>query len=165
MGIASPSTWKAREYGFHTRFIELAGEVNTQMPHYVVARTREALDKDKKTLEGAKVLCLGAAYKKDLGDTRESPSLRVISLLDEQGAEVDYHDPYVPRLEACHGLRVSMTSVPLLPETLHDYDAVIILTDHSCIDYGMVVEHSQAIVDTRNACQNVGRGREKVTKA
>jgi UDP-N-acetyl-D-glucosamine dehydrogenase len=155
-------TWKAREYGFHTRFIELAGEVNQQMPHYVVTRTMEALDKAKKTLNGAKVLCLGAAYKKDIDDLRESPSLRVISLLRERGAEVDYHDPYVPRIEEGHG---SMRSVPLHPEMLGQYDAAIILTDHSCIDYGMVVRHSQVIIDTRNACENVAAGREKVTKA
>ncbi|HYO51875.1 nucleotide sugar dehydrogenase [Archangium sp.] len=158
-------TWKAREYEFHTRFIELAGEVNTQMPYYVVTRTMEALNKHKKTLNGAKVLCLGAAYKKDIDDMRESPSLRVISLLKEKGAEVDYHDPYVPRLEEGHGFHYSMQSVPLHPETIGQYDAVLILTDHSSIDYNMVVKQSRCVVDTRNACKNVGPGREKVTKA
>jgi UDP-N-acetyl-D-glucosamine dehydrogenase len=158
-------TWKAREYEFHTKFIELAGEVNTQMPYYVVTRTMEALNKNRKTLNGAKVLCIGAAYKKDIDDMRESPSLRVITLLKEKGAEVDYHDPYVPRLEEGHGFHYSMTSVPLHPETIGQYDAVVILTDHSCIDYNMVVKQSQVVVDTRNACKNVGPGREKVTKA
>ncbi|HYO67303.1 MAG TPA: nucleotide sugar dehydrogenase, partial [Archangium sp.] len=158
-------TWKAREYEFHTKFIELAGEVNTQMPYYVVTRTMEALNKNKKTLNGAKVLCLGAAYKKDIDDMRESPSLRIISLLKEKGAEVDYHDPYVPRLEEGHGFHYTMQSVPLNPETLAQYDAVVILTDHSSIDYNMVVKQSQCVVDTRNACKNVGPGREKVTKA
>ncbi|QRK14175.1 nucleotide sugar dehydrogenase [Archangium violaceum] len=158
-------TWKAREYEFHTKFIELAGEVNQQMPYYVVTRTMEALNKNKKTLNGAKVLCLGAAYKKDIDDMRESPSLRVISLLKEKGAEVEYHDPYVPRLEEGHGFHFTMQSVPLNPETLGQYDAVVILTDHSCIDYNMVVKQSQCVVDTRNACKNVGPGREKVTKA
>ncbi|QRN94248.1 nucleotide sugar dehydrogenase [Archangium violaceum] len=158
-------TWKAREYEFHTKFIELAGEVNTQMPYYVVTRTMEALNKNKKTLNGAKVLCLGAAYKKDIDDMRESPSLRVISLLKEKGAEVDYHDPYVPRLEEGHGFHYTMQSVPLTPETISKYDAVVILTDHSSIDYAMVVKQSPVVVDTRNACKNIGPGREKVTKA
>ncbi len=158
-------TWKAREYEFHTKFIELAGEVNTQMPYYVVTRTMEALNKTKKTLNGAKVLCLGAAYKKDIDDMRESPSLRIITLLKEKGAEVEYHDPYVPRLEEGHGFHYTMQSMPLNPETLAQYDAVVILTDHSSIDYNMVVKHSQVVVDTRNACKNVGPGREKVTKA
>ncbi|HEY0093310.1 MAG TPA: nucleotide sugar dehydrogenase, partial [Archangium sp.] len=158
-------TWKAREYEFHTKFIELAGEVNTQMPYYVVTRTMEALNKTKKTLNGAKVLCIGAAYKKDIDDMRESPSLRIITLLKEKGAEVEYHDPYVPRLEEGHGFHYTMQSVPLNPETLSQYDAVVILTDHSCIDYNMVVKQSQCVVDTRNACKNVGPGREKVTKA
>ncbi len=102
-------TWKAREFEFHTKFIELAGEVNTQMPYYVVQRTMEALNKHKKTLNGAKVLCLGAAYKKDIDDMRESPSLRVISLLIEKGAEVCYHDPYVPKLEKGHGFNHEMS--------------------------------------------------------
>ena len=158
-------TWKAREFEFHTKFIELAGEVNQQMPYYVVQRTMEALNKHRKTLNGAKVLCLGAAYKKDIDDMRESPSLRVMSLLKDRGAEVAYHDPYVPHLEAGHGFNYNMKSVPLNPETLGEYDAVIILTDHSCIDYNMVVKQSEVVVDTRNATKNVGPGREKVTKA
>ncbi|WNG25335.1 nucleotide sugar dehydrogenase [Cystobacter fuscus] len=158
-------TWKAREFEFHTKFIELAGEVNQQMPYYVVQRTMEALNKVKKTLNGSKVLCIGAAYKKDIDDMRESPSLRVITLLKGTGAEVDYHDPYVPKLEEGHGFNFNMKSVPLTPETLAGYDAVVILTDHSNIDYAEVVKHSGVIVDTRNACKNVGPGREKVTKA
>jgi UDP-N-acetyl-D-glucosamine dehydrogenase len=158
-------TWKAREYEFHTRFIELAGEVNTRMPYYVVQRTMDALNQHKKTLNGAKVLCLGAAYKKDIDDMRESPSLRVISLLLEKGAQVSYHDPYVPKLEKGHGFHHELTSVPLSPETLGQYDAVLILTDHSCIDYVMVVQKSQCVIDTRNATRLVGLGRGKVTKA
>jgi UDP-N-acetyl-D-glucosamine dehydrogenase len=158
-------TWKAREFEFHTKFIELAGEVNTQMPYYVVQRTMEALNKHKKTLNGAKVLCLGAAYKKDIDDMRESPSLRVMSLLIEKGAQVCYHDSYVPKLEKGHGFHHEMASVPLSPETLDQYDAVIILTDHSNIDYAQVVQKSRCIIDTRNATKRVGPGREKVTKA
>jgi UDP-N-acetyl-D-glucosamine dehydrogenase len=158
-------TWKAREYEFHTKFIELAGEVNQQMPYYVVQRTMEALNKYKKTLNGAKVLCIGAAYKKDIDDMRESPSLRVMSLLMEKGAEVSYHDPYVPRLEKGHGCNLEMTSVPVSAETIGNYDAVIILTDHSSLDYNMVVQESQCVVDTRNATKNVTKNREKITKA
>ncbi len=158
-------TWKAREYEFHTKFIELAGEVNWQMPYYVVQRTMEALNKNKQTLNGAKVLCLGAAYKKDIDDMRESPSLRVMTLLAEKGAELSYHDPYVPELHKGHGFNMEMKSVPLKPETLGQYDAVLILTDHSDIDYAMLVDRAKVVVDTRNATKGVSKGREKVTKA
>jgi UDP-N-acetyl-D-glucosamine dehydrogenase len=158
-------TWKAREYEFHTKFIELAGEVNQQMPYYVVQRTMEALNKQRKTLNGARVLCLGAAYKKDIDDMRESPSLRVMQLLQERGADVSYHDPYVPRLEKGHGCTLEMTSVPISPEMIASYDAVLILTDHSCIDYAMLVQQAQCVIDTRNATKSISKGREKVTKA
>ncbi|MBU8898208.1 nucleotide sugar dehydrogenase [Corallococcus sp. M34] len=158
-------TWKAREYEFHTKFIELAGEVNWHMPYYVVQRTMEALNQNRKVLNGAKVLCLGAAYKKDIDDMRESPSLRVMSLLKEKGADISYHDPFVPELHKGHGFQMEMKSVPLQPEALSDYDAVLILTDHSNIDYGMVVQRSQCVIDTRNATRNITKGREKVTKA
>ncbi len=157
-------TWKAREFEFHTKFIELAGEVNTQMPYYVVTRTMEALNKHKKTLNGAKVLVLGVAYKKDIDDMRESPSLRVISLLKEQGAEVEFHDPYVPVLHAEHGFKYDMTSVPLTDENVANADAVMILTDHSNIDYAKLVENAKVVVDTRNACKNITK-REKIVKA
>jgi UDP-N-acetyl-D-glucosamine dehydrogenase len=158
-------TWKAREYEFHTRFIELAGEVNTQMPYYVVTRTMEALNGQRKMLNGARILALGAAYKKDIDDMRESPSLRVISLLKDKGAHVDYHDPYVPSLEPGHGFNHRMKSVPCTPETVARYDAVVILTDHTHIDYQAVVDAAQLVVDTRNATKGITRGRDKVTKA
>jgi len=158
-------TWKAREFEFHTRFIELAGEVNTQMPYYVVQRTMEALNRRKRTLNGAKLLVLGAAYKKDVDDLRESPSLRVITLLEERGAQVAYHDPYIPHIEAGHGLSHALSSSPLELGTLGDFDAVLILTDHSNIDYAAVVQHARTVIDTRNATQHVTNGREKVTKA
>lgn len=158
-------TWKAREFEFHTKFIELAGEVNTEMPRYVVSRTMEALNKHRKTLNGAKVLVLGAAYKKDVDDMRESPSLRVMTLLEEKGAQIEYHDPFVPRLEKGHGCTLAMSSVPLDFATLGRYDAVVILTDHTAVDYDAVVEHAQIVVDTRNATAGVTRGREKITKA
>jgi UDP-N-acetyl-D-glucosamine dehydrogenase len=158
-------TWKARQYEFQTRFIELAGEVNTNMPHYVVHRTMEVLNDRKKSLNGAKLLVLGAAYKKDVDDVRESPALRVISLLSARGAEIEYHDPYVPHLEKGHGFDREMSSVPLDLETLGAYDAVVILTDHTAIDYQAVVDRAQAVIDTRNATRSVQKGREKITKA
>ncbi|MCP3161304.1 nucleotide sugar dehydrogenase [Myxococcus sp. QH3KD-4-1] len=158
-------TWKAREFEFHTKFIELAGEVNWQMPYYVVQRTMEALNNVRKTLKGARVLCLGAAYKKDIDDMRESPSLRIMTLLAEKGAELSYHDPYVPELHKGHGFNMEMKSVPLEPEKLGDYDVVIILTDHTNIDYAAVVANASCVIDTRNATKGVTLGREKVTKA
>jgi UDP-N-acetyl-D-glucosamine dehydrogenase len=158
-------TWKARQYEFQTKFIELAGEVNTNMPHYVVQRTMEALNTHKKSLNGSRLLVLGAAYKKDVDDMRESPSLRVITLLNERGAKVDYHDPYVPRIEKAHGFEYELSSVALQPSKLDAYDAVLILTDHSSLDYAQVVEGAHLVVDTRNATQKVTRGREKIFKA
>jgi UDP-N-acetyl-D-glucosamine dehydrogenase len=158
-------TWKAHQYEFQTKFIELAGEVNTQMPHYVVHRTMEALNSVRKSLNGSKLLVIGAAYKKDVDDTRESPSLRVISLLRQRGAEVQYHDPLVPILGKEAGFETEMRSVPLTNEQLANCDAVLILTDHSCIDYQQIVAHAQQVVDTRNATRNVPVGREKIIKA
>jgi UDP-N-acetyl-D-glucosamine dehydrogenase len=158
-------TWKARELEFHTRFIELAGEVNTQMPYYVVQRTMEALNAQKKTLNGARLLVLGAAYKKNVDDVRESPSLRIMGLLEEKGAVVEYHDPFVPRLPKGHGIKHEMASVELTPEAIQGYDGVLILTDHTGIDYPLVVEAARLVVDTRNATVNVKVGREKITKA
>ena len=158
-------TWKAREFEFHTKFIELAGEVNWQMPYYVVQRTMEALNANKKVLNGAKVLCLGAAYKKDIDDFRESPSLRVMTLLKEKGADISYHDPFVKELHKGHGFNMEMKSVPLDPETLNQYDVVIILTDHSHIDYNELVQRSNIVIDTRNATKAVTEGREKILKA
>jgi len=158
-------TWKARQYEFQTKFIELAGDINTQMPHYVVQRTMDALNERKKSLNGSRLLVLGAAYKKDVDDMRESPALRVISLLSERGAQVEYHDPYVPRIEPGHGVTRSMSSVPLEMERLAAYDGVLILTDHSSIDYAQVTQHAQLVVDTRNATARATRGREKIVKA
>jgi UDP-N-acetyl-D-glucosamine dehydrogenase len=158
-------TWKAREFEFQTKFIELAGEINTQMPHYVVQRTMDALNARKKSLNGSRLLVLGAAYKKDVDDMRESPSVRVMSLLLQRGAEVDYHDPFVPHIEPGHGLAKAMSSVPLELDRVAAYDAVLILTDHSSLDYALLAQHARLIVDTRNATKKVIRGREKIVKA
>ena len=158
-------TWKARQFEFQTRFIELAGEVNTQMPHYVVHRVMEALNARERSLKGAKVLVLGAAYKKDVDDMRESPSLRILGLLRERGASVAYHDPYVPELVPGHGVTEPMKSLPLSRELLAASDVVIILTDHTCVDYGEVVAHAPLVVDTRNATAGVAFHRERIVKA
>lgn len=158
-------TWKAREFEFQTKFIELAGEVNTQMPLYVVQRTMEALNQHRKSLNGSRLLVLGAAYKKDVDDVRESPSIRIISLLEERGARVEYHDPHVPRLTPGHGLARELSSVPLRPEGLGEYDAVLVLTDHGGIDYPAIVEQARLVIDTRNATRDAVNGREKIVKA
>ena len=158
-------TWKARQYEFHTRFIELAGEVNTQMPHYVVQRTMEGLNRDRKTVNGSRLLVVGVAYKKDVDDLRESPALRIITLLRERGARVDYHDPYVPEVQRLHGFPYEMRSVSLEPQRVELYDAVLILTDHGSIDYAELVAHAALVIDTRNATGKLKRFREKIIKA
>ena len=158
-------TWKAREFEFQTKFIELAGEVNTAMPYYVVQRTMEGLNQHKKSINGSRILVLGAAYKKDVDDIRESPSFRIMSLLKDQGALVDYHDPYVPELHRGHGIPFDAKSVEISDEVLRGYDAVLISTDHSNIDYVRLVKASKLVIDTRNATQHVKTGREKIIKA
>ncbi len=148
-------TWRARQFEFQTRFIELAGDINTQMPYYVVQRTMEALNQSHKSLNGAKLLVVGAAYKKDVDDMRESPSLRVITLLKERGASVSYHDAFVPKLEPSEHFPEAMTSVALTTEALEATDAVLILTNHSNIDYERIVRHAPIVVDTRNATKHL----------
>lgn len=144
-------TWKAREYEVHTRFIELAGEVNTYMPYYVVEKGGEALNRVKKSLNGSKVLILGVAYKKDIDDMRESPSLRLIELFREKKCEVHYNDPYVPKLPRTRKYKFDMESVALTKENLVKYDLVVLSTDHSDYDYKMIAENAKLIVDSRNA--------------
>lgn len=149
-------TWKARQYDVSTRFIELAGEVNTYQPYYVVERCLELLNQHKKTLNGAKVLILGAAYKKDIDDMRESPSLKLISLFRAMGALVDYNDPYIPKLPPTRKYKYEMSSVDLTTENLAAYDLVLLSTDHSNYNYKFIYEHSQLVVDTRNAFEKAG---------
>lgn len=158
-------SWKARQYEFQTRFIELAGEVNTEMPRYVIRRTMEALSDRGRSLKDARVLVLGISYKKDVDDMRESPAVRLIELLQERGALVVYHDPYVPRVPQMRQHKLAMVSVPLTDEALATADVVLVATDHSAIDYARVVERSQLVVDTRNATRNVRLGREKIVAA
>ena len=142
-------TWKAREFGLHTRFIELAGEVNAAMPQYVVDKTVRALNAAGKALKGAKVLALGIAYKRDVDDMRESPSVFVMELLRDWGADVAYSDPNVPVFPEMREHDFDLTSVDLTPESLASYDAVILLTDHTDFDYDMIREHAPIVVDTR----------------
>jgi UDP-N-acetyl-D-glucosamine dehydrogenase len=161
-------TWKARHYDFSTRFIELAGEINTAMPYYVIDRLIEALGDRGLAIRGANVLVLGVAYKKDIDDLRESPSLRLLELLESKHAKVSYNDPYVHSLRARrlrHYDTFELDSVPLTPETLAAADCVLIATDHSDYDYASIVAASRLVVDTRNATRSVTAGRAKIVKA
>jgi UDP-N-acetyl-D-glucosamine dehydrogenase len=161
-------TWKAREYDITTRFIELAGEVNTRMPYYVVNRLIEALDRRAgKSIGAAKILMVGLAFKKNVEDTRESPSLKLMELLGKRGARVDFHDPFVPVIPVTreHAALAGRPSVPLTPEGVASYDAVLIATDHDEIDYRLIVRHARLVIDTRNACQRAGILDDKVVKA
>jgi len=142
-------TWKAREYGLNTRFIELAGEVNTAMPEWVIAKLGEALNARRKPLHGSKVLVLGVAYKKNVDDMRESPSLKLIELLQKAGAEVSYSDPYVPRLPKVRKYDLHMESVNLDAKTIASQDALLLATDHDDFDYGQLAAHADLLVDTR----------------
>ncbi len=156
-------SWKAREYDFATRFIELAGDVNTAMPYHVVDAIAAALNNQKKSIKGSKLLILGVAYKKDVDDLRESPTLKIMQLLQERGAHLDYNDPYFPRLHKMrHYNYENMKSVSLNSHTLGGYDAVVIATDHSSYDYGVIVDSSKLVIDTRNATRRVVRHRERI---
>ena len=156
-------SWKAREYDFATRFIELAGEINTEMPYHVVNAVAAALNERQKSIKGSKILMLGVAYKKDVDDLRESPSLKLLELLTERGAEIDYNDPYFAALHKMRHYDFShKRSVDLTPANLAKYDCVLIATDHSSYDYSSIVEQSALVVDTRNATRKVEKGREKV---
>ncbi len=161
-------TWKARHYDFSTRFIELAGEVNTNMPYWVVERLGEALNDRGKAIRKARVLVLGVAYKKDIDDLRESPSLKVIEILESRGVIVSYNDPYVPSLRAKrlrHYDTFELDSVELTEEKIGAADAILIATDHSSYDYPWIVRHASLVVDARNATKNVTEGRDKIVKA
>jgi UDP-N-acetyl-D-glucosamine dehydrogenase len=158
-------TWKARQYGMATQFIELAGQINTGMPHYVVERVADALNERRKSLKGSRVLVLGLAYKPDIDDVRESPSLELIELLQHKGAKVDYNDPYIPQTHKQREYDLGMTSKKLTAKMLAGYDAVVISTNHSEYDYGWIVKNAQLVVDTRNATAKVRGGRSKIVKA
>ena len=156
-------SWKAREYDFSTRFIELAGEINTSMPYHVVRSVSEALNERQKSLKGSKVLVLGVAYKKDVDDLRESPTLTIMKLLGQHGAHIEYNDPYFPKLHKMRHFDFSnLKSVELTPQALASFDCVLIATDHSSYDFQAIVNGAALVVDTRNATKGISRGREKV---
>jgi UDP-N-acetyl-D-glucosamine dehydrogenase len=144
-------TWKAREYGVATRFIELAGEINSAMPAYVIQKLMDALNERGKALKGARVLVLGAAYKRDTDDSRESPGLEIIEDLFHKGARVDYSDPHLPRLPFVRRHKIDLASVPLTEATLRQYDAVLLVTDHTRFPYELIHRTASLIVDSRNA--------------
>jgi UDP-N-acetyl-D-glucosamine dehydrogenase len=146
-------SWKAKEWDFRTRFIELAGEINTNMPYFVIDSVAKALNQYKKALNGSKILVLGVAYKKDIDDLRESPSLTIIELLQKQGTQVSYHDPYFPFIGKGRKYDLQMERASL--ENLGQYDCVLIVTDHSDYDYPRIVKESKLVVDTRNATRGI----------
>lgn len=158
-------TWKARAYEVNTRFIELAGEINTFMPYYVVENAAKFLNDQKKALNGSKVLILGAAYKKDIDDMRESPSLRLIQLFERNGAKVDFNDPYVPKLYKMRKYNYTMKSVHLTAANLKKYDLVVLSTDHTDYDYKLIADSSQLILDTRNAFEKNGIKAKHIKKS
>jgi UDP-N-acetyl-D-glucosamine dehydrogenase len=157
-------TWKAREVGHATRFIELAGEINRNMPDFVVQRTALALNDRGKAVKGSRILVLGLAYKPDIDDVRESPSFELIEKLEHLGATVDYNDPHVASTHTMRRHDLKMHSVPLTPESLKGYDCVLIATNHSCYDWQLIADHSRLIVDTRNAMANVTGKRDHIVK-
>jgi UDP-N-acetyl-D-glucosamine dehydrogenase len=159
-------TWVARKYGQTTRFIELAGEINTSMPAYVVRKVADALNERSKPLKGSKITLLGMAYKKNVDDSRESPGLELMDLLLKRDAVVHYNDPHIPRLPRTrHYPHLDGVSQELSPAYLREQDCVVIVTDHAAYDWGWIVEHSPLVVDTRNATRKVARHRERIVSA
>lgn len=159
-------SWVARKHGMPTRFIELAGEINTSMPQYVITRLAEALNDAGKPIKGSKICILGVAYKRDVDDPRESPSFVLMELLLARGALLSYNDPHVPKLPRMRHHDVpDLASSPLDPQFLAEQDCVVIATDHSAYNYSFIVEHAQLVIDTRNATKQVTTHREKIVKA
>ncbi len=158
-------SWKAREYDFTTRFIFLAGEINVHVPYYVVAKIQDALNGRGKSIKGAKILILGVAYKKDIDDARETPALSIMELLRKKGAVLLYHDPYIPVLPPFRKYYFKLKSSPLTKGLLQRIDAVVVVTDHSCIDYSWVTKHAPLVIDTRNVTKNMKQWKKKIVKA
>jgi len=150
-------TWKAREYGVNTRFIELAGEVNSSMPEYVVSKVVHGLNDHKKSVNGSKILVLGIAYKKNVDDMRESPSVEIMEQLQEHGAIVDYSDAYVPVFPKMRRYSFDLKTIELSKENIQSYDCIVVATNHDDFDYPMILEHAKLIIDTRG----VYRGNNK----
>ena len=157
--------WKAKEYDFSTRFIQLAGEINVSMPYYVIEKTVEALNRNKKSLNGSRILVIGIAYKKDVDDDRESPGYAIMKMLLEKGAVVSYNDPWIPKLQATRKYDFKMESTSISSEVLAEMDAVIIITDHSAYDFAEIVKHSNLVIDTRNATKGIKGAKEKIVMA
>jgi len=156
----------AKKYDFTTHFIELSGQINIRMPEFVVEKVVDELNKRKKSIHGAKILVLGLSYKKDIGDPRESPSFKIIELLEKKGAKVDYNDPYIPETPKMRKFKFYKKSVSLDKNVIKKYDCVVIVTDHSCYDYKMIVDNAKLIIDTRNAVfNNLKKNFKNVVKA
>jgi UDP-N-acetyl-D-glucosamine dehydrogenase len=159
-------SWKAKEYDFTTRFINLAGEMNVHMPYYVLSRLEGALRAKNRQIPGSKILVLGLAYKKDIDDPRESPAFKVMELLEQKGATVTCHDPSFKKIPPMrHYKHIKAKTVELNEKSLREVDAVVIVTDHTAYDYPFIVKHAPLVIDTRNACKDVKTGLEKVIKA
>ena len=158
-------TWKAKEIGHHTKFIELAGEINSGMPHYVVDRVAGALNDEKKALRGSKVFVIGIAYKPDIDDIRESPAAEIVELLQSAGADVSYHDPHVPSFPSMRHYQIALDSVALDATNLKAADCVLIVTDHNAIDYDLIGQHAGLVVDTRNAMTRTNAPQARIVKA
>jgi len=158
-------TWKAKEYDVHTHFIELAGEINNTMPYYVIEKVMKALNANKQSMVDADILVIGVAYKPDVDDTRESPALKVMDLLIKEGARVAYYDPHIPVMPKTRRYDFKLRSVPLKQIDEDHYDAAVIVTDHSDIDYRQVLAKAKIVIDTRNVLQHMGIKSDKVRKA
>ena len=158
-------TWKAKEFGMSTKFVELAGEVNAEMPSYVVSRVMSALNDQQKAVNGSRVLILGIAYKKNIGDVRETPAVEIIELLRDGGADVVYHDPHVDMIPSMRKHQLAMSSEPLTKETLAATDCVVIVTDHDAVDYELVGACFSLVVDTRNAMAGLTETNAQIVKA
>jgi UDP-N-acetyl-D-glucosamine dehydrogenase len=154
-------SWKLKALNYWARFIELAGDINANMPTYVISKINDTLNRDRKSLKGSNILILGVAYKRDISDVRESPALDIIELLQERGARVRYHDPHVPKLPLD---RSGLRSVPLTAKRISKTDCCVIISDHSSYDYQWIVDHAQRVVDTRNATRSVKGHKKKITK-
>ena len=146
-------SWKAKQFDFHTRFIELAGEVNTAMPYFVLDQIAAGLNEHAKSIKGSRILVLGLAYKRDIDDLRESPSLTILELLRQRGATIAYNDPYFPKVGHGRHYALNMTNTPL--DNLGSYDAVVIVTDHTTYNYPEIVDQSKLVIDTRNATKGI----------
>jgi len=157
--------WKAKAMGHSTRFIELAGEINAHMPEYVVSQVMIALNDDSKPLRGSKMLVIGIAYKPDIDDVRESPAAEIIELLQGGGASVSYHDPHVPAFPKMRDHDIDLSSVPLTAATVEASDCVLIVTDHTAVDYDLIGRHAGLVVDTRNAMARVENPSARIVKA